>query len=303
MTDFKKGCVQYIRGGKFPSCHSIFIDDAVRVVIDPACGKKILQEIEQEKAVDIILNSHCHEDHYKDNFLFPHARLWVSEAEAPFYRSLDKIIDGWIDPELTGSEYDRSLRKHLIEKTNFRECEPDRLLHDGDILDFGKTKVEVVLLPGHTVGHTGFLFLKERALYTADIDLVPAGPYYADKSSDIDMLIASLKKIEQMDVDYFLTAHGRDGVVEGDPNHIRTYLGMIYEREEKILDFLKKGAKTLKEITELGIIYGSHQKMGVWDLKPAEERMMQKHLVKLLRQKRIYKEGDRFGLIAKMVTI
>ena len=57
--------------------------------------------------------------------------------------------------------------------------EPDRLLEDKEILDFGHTRVQVLHTPGHTAGHLSFHFLDEKVIFLADLDLVKFGPIMA----------------------------------------------------------------------------------------------------------------------------
>lgn len=48
----------------------------------------------------------------------------------------------------------------------FRPCPPDRLLHEGDRLPFGKTEIRVLETPGHTPG--SLCFLTDGALFSGD---------------------------------------------------------------------------------------------------------------------------------------
>ena len=284
MYDFSKGHLRYIKGGRYPSCHCVFIEDEIRVLIDPACDEEVLKQIHREKPVDVVINSHCHEDHFRNNYLFPEAELWVSEIEAPFYRKIDHLMEAWLEPDQIGSSHEAKTRRWLVEDMNYEEREPDRLLRNGEILDFGKTKVRVLHMPGHNSGHLCFHFLSERVIYTADIDLVPAGPYYGDHNSELDDMMASLLRLEKIDVDYYLTSHGKRGVYEGNPKYVRDYLNVIHRREDKLIEFLAEGPKTLEEITAKGIIYNNRGAIDSWDLTLSEKRMMEKHL-KRLQQK------------------
>jgi hypothetical protein len=45
MFDFEKGRIRFLRGGKYPHCHGIFIDDQIRTFIDPASDEKKLLAI------------------------------------------------------------------------------------------------------------------------------------------------------------------------------------------------------------------------------------------------------------------
>jgi len=127
------------------------------------------------------------------------------------------------------------------------------------------------------------------------LDLTKAGPYYGDRTSDIDETIRSLERLKTFDVEIYLTTHGK-GILEGDPEHINRYLEVIFLREEKLIDLLRKGAKTLDQIVQEGIIYGNKSPIGPWDLTLSEKAMILKHLTRLRSMNRVEQEGDVYVL-------
>ena len=111
--------------------------------------------------------------------------------------------------------------------------------------------------------------------------------------------VTSLKRLAEIDADTYLVSHGREGVLDGDPAHIERYLDVIYHREEKLLNFLASGPKTIEAITEHGIIYGGHTlASGAWDLSVSEMAMMIKHVERLEHLGRVAKEEGRYHLIS-----
>ncbi|MBU2645465.1 MBL fold metallo-hydrolase [bacterium] len=294
MFDFKKNGLCYIKGGRYPHCHALFIDDHLRVLIDPACDDRVLKRLASEKPIDVIINSHCHEDHFLNNYLFPEAELWVHEKEAPMFRSIETLLDSWLDDdEKTGPKGDETLQ-FLINDVHFKEREPDRLLLDRELISFGDTQMQVLHTPGHSPGHLSFFFPNEKVLYTADLDLVEAGPYYGDKASDIDEMIHSLERLLEIKAETYLSAHGKYGIYAGDPKYILRYIDVIYQRENRLLDALTQKPSTLEEIADFGIIHGKKKISGAWDLSLSEKKMMAKHLVRLIRKGAVQQEGDRY---------
>lgn len=298
MFDFQKGRIRFINGGKYPHCHTVFIDDAVRTLIDPACDDKVLKRIHQEKPVEVVINSHCHEDHFLNNYLFPEAQLWAHELEAPLFSDIEKILEIFLEmfqgTDDSKKEYDIAAREFLLNDVNYREREPDRLLKDGEWIEFGETRMQVLHTPGHSPGHLCFHFPEESVLFTADLDLVKAGPYYGDRDSDIDDTIRSLERLAEIEVDTYLSAHGRIGVYDGDPAHIQKYLDTISQREDALLAYLAGGPRSIEEIVSQGIIYGNRQVAGAWDLSLSEKSMMLKHLQRLEPMGKVVKENGRF---------
>ncbi len=282
MFDFEAGKIRFIRGGKYPTCHSVFIDDEIRAVIDPASDEKKLLTIHRQRPIQVIINSHCHEDHFLLNSRFPDADLWVPRLEAAGFRDIEAFYDQFYESGCVDEKTQAAWGAFFAEVVRYQPREPDRLLDDGDLLIFGQTRARVLHTPGHSPGHLSFHFPEERVIYLADLDLVKFGPYYGDKGSSIDDTIASLQRVAAIDVDTYLVAHGREGVIEADPIHIQRYLDVIYTREERLLALLASGPKNLDEITAEGIIYGGRSVSGgAWELELSERIMMDKHLRRL----------------------
>ncbi len=298
MFDFEKGRIRFIRGGKYPHCHGIFIDDELWTFIDPASDEKKLLAIHHERPIQVIINSHGHEDHFLYNSRFPDASLWVHELDAPGYRDINQFFNLFFDPEDVGEEEMTRWQNFFRDVVKYEPREPDRFLKDGDILDFGETRAKALHTPGHCPGHLCFHFQEEKILFLADLDLVKAGPYYGDKASSIDDTIASLHRLATIEVDVYLVAHGKYGILDGDPQHIFRYLDVITKREERLLEFLTSGPKSLDEVAAQGIIYGGRSlDGGAWELSMTERIMMHKHLERLERMGTVAEENGRYHLV------
>ena len=298
MFDFEKDKIRFIRGGKYPQSNSVLIDDDIRTIIDPACQKEKLLAIHQERPVNVIINSHGHEDHILYNSRFPDAQLWVPKFDADVFKDMNVFINQFFDPDELDEKSKAIWSKFLTEVVKYQPREPDRLLEDDDILEFGQTRVRVLHTPGHTPGHLSFHFIDEKVIFLADLDLVKFGPYYGDNASSIEDTITSLQRLAKMDADVYLVSHGKESILDGDPAHIRRYLQVIFKREEKLLAFLASGPKTMQEIVAHGVIYGGHRLANdAWDLSKSEKSMMQKHLERLERIGSVKKENGAYHLV------
>ncbi|MFH1350615.1 MAG: MBL fold metallo-hydrolase [Pseudomonadota bacterium] len=292
MFDFEKGRIKFILGERYPHCHTVFVDDDIRAVIDAASREDALKAIHRERPIGILIVSHGHEDHIMYNYLFPDAEFWVHEIDAPVFLHIDHLLDCYSPTEEERVKW----TELLIEICHYQVRQPARLLTHGDILNFGHTSCRVIHTPGHTPGHCAFHFLEERTLFLGDLDLVKSGPYYGDVESSLEDTIDSLERLANVDADIYLTAHGK-GIYEADPELIYQYLETIKSREERLLEFLSEGPKTLDEVTRKGIIYGPPKVVaGYWDLSTSERSMMSKHLDRLKDQGRVYMEGGRYYL-------
>ncbi len=292
MFDFAKGTIKFIRGGRYPFCHSVLIDDRARVVIDASSDRDKLQQFKDQGPVDYLMTSHAHEDHLIFNYLFPQSKFCVHPFDAPHFENIESLIDSYGD--ITKEDREK-WRTFLQNDCHYMARRADLLLNDGMVMDLGEVKMEVIHTPGHTRGHCAFYFINERIMFTADLDLTKAGPYYGDRTSDIDETIRSLERLKSFEVETYLTAHGK-GILEGDPGHIDRYLEVIFLREEKLIGLLSKGPKTLDQVVQEGIIYGNKSPIGPWDLTLSERTMILKHLSRLVSMNQVKQEGDFYVL-------
>ena len=131
-----------------------------------------------------------------------------------------------------------------------------------------------------------------HVLFLADYDLGKFGPWYGDLDSSIEDTIASVEMLRKIPARVLLTGH-ETGLFEGEDGAVfDRYLNIIALREEKLLDFLK-GPKTLDEIAGAWIVYGrAREPKGFFEY--GERAIMKKHLERLMKQKRVSKEKERY---------
>ncbi len=293
MFEFTRGSIKFIRGGRYPFCHSILVDDRARVIIDASSDKDILHALREQRSVEYLINSHAHEDHIVFNYLFEESKFCAHASDAPFFENLDSLIDCYGD--MTAEEKEK-WRQFLRNDCHYMPRKVDLLLEDGLVMDLGEVKMQVIHTPGHTKGHCAFYFMQEKIMFTADLDLTKAGPYYGDRDSDIDETIQSLERLKCFDVETYLTSHGK-GIFDEGPQNIDRYLEIIFLREERLIGLLRKGPKTLDQVVQEGIIYGEKTiSAGPWDLTLSEKFMMAKHLDRLMRMGRVQQDGDIYVL-------
>lgn len=282
MNRKKFGCITFIQGlngGRYPFCNSLFIDDREKVVIDPGSDERLLKKFEMEMGVDIIVNSHYHEDHTSFNYLFPEARLYVHEDEAPCFKSLEKLLDFY---GLLGTDLEHKWRGLLVNHFHYRERTPDLEFRDGELLNFGDTTLQIVHTPGHTTGHSSFFFPEEGVLFLGDLDMTAFGPWYGDRVSDIDQTIESVRRLLKIPARIFITSH-EAGIIEGDITELaENYLEIIDQREDTLLNFLEK-PRALSEIVNQWIIYKKPREPRDF-FEFGERGMIKKHLDRLIKK-------------------
>jgi glyoxylase-like metal-dependent hydrolase (beta-lactamase superfamily II) len=291
MADVRSfGRVKVILGkknGKYPYGNSILVEDDVTALIDPSLMIRDLHGQVTTRKIDLLFNSHYHEDHGVGNSLFPDAPLHLHTLDAPALRSLDTLFDFYGMDE-TATE---AWKPVVVEKYYYQPRAHIVELSDGEVFDFGHTRMRVMHTPGHTGGHCCFFFENEGVLFVADWDLTWFGPVYADLTSDLEATIASLNQIRALGVKTLVSFH-EAGICEKNQYEIVTrYLDVVYEREKLLLDFLAV-PRSLEEIIKRRIIYRKDYDI-VW-IDAVEKNSMLLHLRKFMQEDRVEWDGERY---------
>lgn len=285
--------IEGANGGKYPDCHSLFIKDNISVIIDPACREEVMQEIASGPGVDIVLNTHYHEDHRVFNYKFGDAQLFVHELDAHGYGSLEDFIAGF--SVVNNPTLKELWTAFMLDSCKYRPYKVDKTFTDGFEIDLGSTLLQVVHTPGHSSGHCCFFFPKESVAYLGDIDLTSFGPWYASKTSGIDEFLSSVDKIRDLRPSTVVTSHGDGLITENVDERLETYADIIHRRDGMILDFLTQ-KRTLDDILDLEIIYRRKQKAPdaffYWD----DRWMIEMHLERLIRNGKIKKHNKNYSI-------
>ena len=291
METIKIGNLTVFKGeknGKYPSGNSVLIKDQVCLLVDPSLdihqeGRKAV-----DGNVDLIINSHAHEDHFASNYLFPESEILIHHKDIEPMQSLDALLDAY---EIKESERER-IGKLLTEIFNYQPFNELRTIADGEVLDLGRNKVHVIHAPGHTPGHVMLLFEPDNILFVADLDLTSFGPYYGDVHSNLEDTIRSIEKMRSMANDvYACISFHQACVVRNDiRGAIDSFCNVIWDRENRLLEFLAE-PRTFDEIIDKCIVYRKKIPGLFWQ-DTVEKNMMSQHIDRLLRQKRITKEED-----------
>jgi glyoxylase-like metal-dependent hydrolase (beta-lactamase superfamily II) len=149
------------------------------VVVDPAGEEDRLADLIQKEGYTLkyILNTHGHADHVlaserlRDLFGAP---TCMHEADVAFFS--DDAVKEKMSKEL-GLSFDAPTDIHL---------------KDGDVLDVGNLKIEVLHTPGHTPGSV--CFLTEGNLFTGDTLFVGAAGRTDLTGASLDTLIESIRE-------------------------------------------------------------------------------------------------------------
>jgi glyoxylase-like metal-dependent hydrolase (beta-lactamase superfamily II) len=112
-------------------------------------------------------------------------------------------------------------------------------IHGGDILNLGNFVFEVIHTPGHSPGHIALFEKSKRILLPGD--LVGKGPaWYTPSSGGVIAYLDSLAKLEALDADIVLPAHGQ--VIKTPIAAIDKIRQKLLERDSLIRVLLNAGA-------------------------------------------------------------
>ena len=278
-------------GGKYPFCHSIYVEGD-GVLIDPSSDRRRLEQLKAGPGVREIWLSHWHEDHFMHLDLFDDRPLSISKIEAPPLGDVQTFLDwyGLDDPA-----YREQWTQILLEQFRFQPRVPSSFFGGEMIINLDSVTVQIIPCPGHTPGHQAFFFREQGILFLGDYDLGKFGPWYGDLGSSIEETISSVQKLRHIPARIWITGH-ETGLFEEDPGDVwDRYLGIIKEREDKLLEFLTR-PRTMEEIVSQWIVYQKKREPASF-FEFGERAIMGKHLDRLLVEGTIQKEEDRYAII------
>jgi len=266
----------------FTFCNCVVIEDDVRGILDTGADLGSLDSI-NPAGIDMVINTHHHYDHTRGNYYFGQTPIYIHELDFNALHSREEniiynSIDAW-DTLMPGCDY-----AEAAEIMGIRESEVERNLYadyhkltGGQVIDFGRTRMEVIHTPGHSAGHCSFWFPNEEFLFTGDICLTQAGPWYGEIYADPDAMINSINKLIELNPPRMTSCHINE-ISYDCRERLIEFRDRIDKREERIYKFLRRQAADVHTIAEQKLIYRMHPTPFVlfW-----EKLMVVKHLQRL----------------------
>lgn len=165
------------------NCYLILDENNNGILIDPGFEKDtIINKIKEEKAnVKKILLTHCHADHagaLDDVKEFTKAEVLIHENDASGIQDMEKSYFEMLE----------------IPKQKITEDELIKI-KDGDIIETGNIKLEVIHTPGHTNGCICLYEKELNALFTGDTIFYNCYGRCDLKSSNIEDMGNSIDKL------------------------------------------------------------------------------------------------------------
>ena len=175
------------------------------------------------------------------------------------------------------------LRAGHIGNEDFTYSEGDEILYDGG-------KLKVVHTPGHESGHCCFYEPALEVLLTGDHILGRGTTVIPPPDGDMAQYIESLEKLLGLKIRQLLPGHGP--VIDDPYGKIKEYIDHRLMREQEVLTLLREGRDTIPSIAAR--IYAEVPT----PLRSAGELSVEAHLIKLITERRVKREGERYLLAA-----
>lgn len=116
---------------------------------------------------------------------------------------------------------------------------------DGDVVEVEGATLEAIWTPGHASDHLCFLLREERVLFTGDM-VLGAGTTVIPPDGDLGDYLASLERLQALDVERIFPAHGP--AIEEPQRKIGEYLAHRALRDEQILEALAAGLTRVEDV-------------------------------------------------------
>jgi len=281
------------RHGRFPFGNALVLESpgrpVRRILVDTGVGDQVLRMVLERGPVDVVVNTHYHIDHVRGNGpvadRYPEVRFWCPEGEEEAFRSWEGFL------AFTGLNA-RGRAVSGPADLGWRAVPVDRTLGDGDALGLPGLEARVVRLPGHTPGHSGLVFPRERVVFSADIEFGGFGPWYGDVYGDPDAYLDSLARLERL-VDEVseggrrgvtvVTSHRRPLDYAAFKERLPRFRVRLLQRDERILAILRRdGPLTQDEVAARWPVYGPGAPD--WPGIPKAEYLMTGHHLRRLER-------------------
>ena len=260
--------------GAYPAGNSVLVEgQAETALIDPSLT--LVHKGGAPVAVDAVINSHGHEDHMSGNKMFNDVALHIHCDDLFAAQSIEGLLD------LYGLEgQPRTDFAAQVQEEFFYQARPDAQgFEDGHRFELGGVAIEAMHLPGHTRGHSGFRI--GNVFFLSDIDLTGFGPYYGDAWSDLEQFEESLRKVREVEADWYVTYHHK-GIIEGRELFVEMvdkFRAVIERRHREMLDFLVE-PRTIDEMVKKRFVYRPHVELVFAD--SVEHRTATLHLERMV---------------------
>jgi glyoxylase-like metal-dependent hydrolase (beta-lactamase superfamily II) len=142
----------------YENTYVLYDETRQAVVIDPGCNtsaeRNTLKDFIQSNDLQVVklLNTHCHIDHVFGNQFIKDTygvKLYIHRLDVPTLKACKFASEMYgIKP--------------------FIESEPDVFVAEGETIEFGNSKLDILFVPGHAPGHIAFVAKEQKSVWSGD---------------------------------------------------------------------------------------------------------------------------------------
>ncbi len=181
-----------------------------------------LKHIGADKSRINVLNTHMHADHTGQNHVFAGKgkHIYMSEADISWqtmwYRGIRNKRYERDKLEGATEEFFREVDKHSPSVKYLSEDVSDRMIpiYDKQIIEIGDYKLQVLIMPGHSVGNCMFWLDNEKIMFTGDhvlFDITPNITAWPVLDDTLGCYLDSLERSKTYPVELALPGHRGSG--------------------------------------------------------------------------------------------
>ena len=124
----------------------------------------------------------------------------------------------------------------------------DQELSDGQVIDCGPDRLQVVYTPGHRFDHVCFLLERARLLFAGDLVAGVGTVVILPPEGNISDYLASLRRLLALDLALILPAHGP--AVTEPRARLQEYIDHRLLRERQILEAMRAGLERIPDMVQ-----------------------------------------------------
>jgi glyoxylase-like metal-dependent hydrolase (beta-lactamase superfamily II) len=164
---------------------------------------------------------------------------------------------------------------------------PAKMLTHGEVIEAKDHTFEVIHTPGHASNHLCYLLREEKLLFTGDHIMNGSTVVIVPPDGNMKDYLESLKMLKDYDLENIAPGHGE---LMPNPHAVADWIVQHrLEREEKVIEAIKE-AKTGNPDSLVEAVYDDVDV----SLFFAAKWSLEAHLIKLLNDDRVTKEGNQF---------